>query len=168
MKQKLDSLVPFLIIVVFLFLIFGFDQYIFFFGFIFICLFIFAIQSRLSKRQHNRRDSAADLSRRWAPHYRYYENGRTVSVDSAIDVEMEQDDNEDNEDDAAIITSYHPDIENQTCPVCIEVVDDDLEITKCQHIFHQHCLNEWDTSELANGSLKKSCPTCRKKNYRIK
>lgn len=43
----------------------------------------------------------------------------------------------------------------QTCPICIQLIDNDLLETKCKHYFHSNCLNCW---------LEKSvnCPMCRK------
>ena len=59
--------------------------------------------------------------------------------------------------------TYHPDVEGQlleVCPICLEDVFDDLEMTKCMHIFHKTCLDAWES----NGPS--SCPCCRFERHR--
>ena len=61
--------------------------------------------------------------------------------------------------------TYHPDVEAQTCPICLDDIANtaaDFEITKCHHTFHIDCLNEWDESN------NKYCPCCRFEFYREK
>jgi len=58
--------------------------------------------------------------------------------------------------------------EIKNCPICLEILDNDLIVTPCQHEFHQNCLNSW-----INESNHSDCPLCRtdlsslKKNHNI-
>ena len=57
--------------------------------------------------------------------------------------------------------SYHPDVESQlseTCPICLDTIEEELEITKCLHTFHKSCLDEWESD---------ICPCCRRENFRL-
>ena len=56
--------------------------------------------------------------------------------------------------------SYCPDMESNECPICMEVVVHDVEITKCKHVFHSKCLSEWSNSH-------DTCPCCRMLDYRL-
>ena len=44
--------------------------------------------------------------------------------------------------------------EEDVCPVCLEKVEQDKEVLKCGHEFHQLCIEEWLRHQT-------SCPTCR-------
>lgn len=41
------------------------------------------------------------------------------------------------------------------CPVCYEIITDNLTITFCNHIYHKECIYKWLI-------LNDSCPICRK------
>ena len=47
------------------------------------------------------------------------------------------------------------------CSICLENIDlyddDSLTLTKCNHLFHKSCLNEWKTRSVY-------CPLCRNVN----
>lgn len=48
------------------------------------------------------------------------------------------------------------------CPICFEEITTDKElITKCNHRFHDKCINEWIKMDTCN-----ACPICRKKIYK--
>lgn len=54
---------------------------------------------------------------------------------------------------------YNEIINNQDCSICVEPLNDNIAIKlKCNHIFHQKCLQEW-----LQKSKNKDCPLCRKK-----
>ena len=44
----------------------------------------------------------------------------------------------------------------EECPICSEEIKDEAQIkaTKCGHLFHKDCLNQWT-------SQNNSCPSCR-------
>ena len=43
------------------------------------------------------------------------------------------------------------------CPICLESLKQkNIHITKCKHVFHRKCINEWT-------SKRPYCPLCRKK-----
>lgn len=46
------------------------------------------------------------------------------------------------------------------CAICQDAVtiDDSIEVTKCGHCYHEHCLSQW-----IDGQGKDSCPYCRKR-----
>lgn len=52
--------------------------------------------------------------------------------------------------------------EDRTCPICTEVIDDDIYITSCYHLFHVSCIEKCLEK-------KQECPTCRNqiKEYRL-
>jgi|TARA_B110000483_G_scaffold243162_2_gene331626 SUMO ligase MMS21 Smc5/6 complex component len=39
----------------------------------------------------------------------------------------------------------------ETCPICLELMVKDIVKIKCNHVFHKSCLEQWD----------KNCPMCR-------
>lgn len=43
---------------------------------------------------------------------------------------------------------------NNTCPICIEDILEDECITKCNHKFHNKCIDKWLENKI-------SCPMCR-------
>lgn len=42
----------------------------------------------------------------------------------------------------------------ESCIICLEDIDCDFYITKCNHKFHLNCLNKWY-------KYKNNCPICR-------
>lgn len=54
------------------------------------------------------------------------------------------------------INMKNKNIENKNCSICISdfIDEDDVSLTKCNHLFHNNCLVEWT-------HYKQSCPTCR-------
>jgi hypothetical protein len=40
------------------------------------------------------------------------------------------------------------------CGICLDYMDDKITILKCNHIFHESCINEWLSSN-------DTCPYCR-------
>jgi hypothetical protein len=52
--------------------------------------------------------------------------------------------------------------EGEECPICAAIVgvkDKDAAVTKCSHLFHQECLEEWVNESCREAS--NACPTCR-------
>ena len=47
------------------------------------------------------------------------------------------------------------------CPVCFEQMteEDSEELAQCGHLFHTHCVREWQTK--SGGAAGASCPMCR-------
>ena len=45
------------------------------------------------------------------------------------------------------------------CAICMLPLSDDKHITKCNHTFHQKCIQEW-----YKRSFKLTCPMCRTSN----
>ena len=43
---------------------------------------------------------------------------------------------------------------DSTCSICLEIVNDDILIKSCVHVFHRHCLNNWI-------QYKNTCPNCK-------
>lgn len=56
---------------------------------------------------------------------------------------------ENNEDEYKIDLDYE-------CSVCLEKIEEDEYITKCNHYFHKECIYHWS-------KINDSCPLCRKK-----
>jgi hypothetical protein len=52
-------------------------------------------------------------------------------------------------------SKIHKDTE---CSICLEsfILDEDIKVLNCQHIFHPDCINNWLTK------CKTTCPVCRK------
>ena len=47
---------------------------------------------------------------------------------------------------------------DRICAICIDdvsIADSELYVTRCNHIYHRHCIQQWLNS-------KTSCPTCRR------
>lgn len=47
-------------------------------------------------------------------------------------------------------------IENTECSICLDDIKENMHTTKCNHIFHVKCINEW-----CNTFDKNTCPKCR-------
>lgn len=43
---------------------------------------------------------------------------------------------------------------NRTCSICLENIDKDVQLTRCNHAFHRSCMSQW---QLRNNT----CPMCR-------
>lgn len=79
-------------------------------------------------------------------------NGRNkymkISHTELEEVEVEQ-----TFDELVIIPNYVEDYEN--CSICLlELCEDFITVTKCNHIFHNKCLDKWIEN-------KNECPLCR-------
>lgn len=49
--------------------------------------------------------------------------------------------------------------QHEVCSICLEESKTDLYKTKCNHIFHTECINDWLVKNITNFS----CPICRSK-----
>jgi len=47
-----------------------------------------------------------------------------------------------------------------TCSICFNEIKSNKKTLKCEHIFHQKCIETWIKSEV-NKSNTPSCPNCR-------
>ena len=53
-------------------------------------------------------------------------------------------------------------MDSAVCCICFETLNDtERRLTSCNHIFHTHCLEEWEEKE-SKTSEKRTCPYCRK------
>eukprot|EP00906_Rhabdomonas_costata_P026600 RCo037898 len=43
-----------------------------------------------------------------------------------------------------------------TCPICLDVVADDIFVSPCLHVFHFDCVRAW-----LDGQSRSTCPVCR-------
>ena len=57
-------------------------------------------------------------------------------------------------------------MEDRTCSICTENVEDGERRLLCGHIFHRHCVDTWFSRQRASGQ-QKSCPTCRASVVRV-
>jgi phenylalanyl-tRNA synthetase alpha subunit len=59
----------------------------------------------------------------------------------------------------ALLFSPHPHVERygEDCVICLDTFDenDELLLTNCGHLFHNHC---FETNKIFNGSI---CPKCK-------
>jgi hypothetical protein len=58
-------------------------------------------------------------------------------------------------------TNRHGNISiNEPCSICYDIIDNDICITPCDHIFHTECVKKWLDIQEGNGQLQ-TCPLCR-------
>ena len=43
---------------------------------------------------------------------------------------------------------------SEICPICIDIIEEDIYVTDCKHSFHLECLFEWTKNNT-------TCPCCR-------
>lgn len=60
----------------------------------------------------------------------------------------------------AISPSYDFQTIENSCNICLNVIDDQYIITKCNHFFCKSCIKEWMVREYTL-YMKTTCPTCR-------
>jgi hypothetical protein len=66
------------------------------------------------------------------------------------------------------MNSFNSDDNSEKCPICLEVLQNEKAVTKCNHFYHPQCIQTWvekdsdnDGDNDSNNDKNKKCPLCR-------